>query len=143
MFLRNKINFIYRMLCLLSYLFVIIFINSNTTLIIIAISFFALTIMEKRFENYFLYAITMVVFIICLTMKNYFLLRIITIINYIHYFLNVDSLDDFDEIEENIKRDEHYIRFRKKEERKTSNNKLCTVFVLVHMVLLLVAIVIG
>ena len=145
MFLRNKIDFLYRMLCLLAFLLVILFIHSDTTLIIITISFCALTILEKRFENIFLYIITAIVFIICLVMKSYFFLRIVTVIDYIHYFLNVESLDDFDDLqEEDIKRNEHYIRFDNKKERKVSNNnKLCTMFVIVHMILLLIAIVVG
>ncbi len=119
---------------------VIIFIKSDITLIIIAIVFYILTITERRFENIFLYVVTAIVFIICLVMNNYFLLRIVTIIDYLHYFLNNDTLDD--EIDEDIKRDEHYIRFEKKERKVVNNNWLCTIFVLVHMVILLIAIVV-
>ena len=140
MFPRNKVNLLYRLLCLIAFLMVIIFIKSNITLIIIAVSFYILTITERRIENIFLYAVTIVVFIMCLVINNYFLLRIVTIIDFLHYFLNNDTLDD--EIEEDIKRDEHYIRFEKKERKVVDNNRLCTIFVLVHMVLLLIAIVV-
>ena len=146
MFERGKIDLLYRLLCLLAFLIVIIFINSYVTVIIITISFFALTITERRVENIFLYVMTLIVFILCLVMKNYFLLRIVSCVDYIHYFINNEVFDE-DEFKEEkgiIKRDTHYIRFKKNEERNVvSNNSLCTLFVVVHMVLLLIAIVVG
>lgn len=146
MFPRNKIDYLYRILCLLAFLIVIIFINSSTTISIITLSFLVLTIMEKRVENIFLYVLTIIGFVICLSMKNYFLLRIIGCIDYVYYFLNNDYIDDYEEIDESnsiINRDEHYIRFKKEKERVVNNNGLCTIFVLVHMLLLLLAIVVG
>ena len=149
MFPRNKVDFLYRMLCLIAFLLVIIFIYSSTTVTIIALAFYVLTIFEKRFENIFLYIVTGIVFILCLTMGSYILLRIITVIDYLHYFLNTDTLDDFDDLEDisyEVKRDEHYIRFENKKIKKIErkdNNRLCTIFVVVHMVLLLLAIVVG
>lgn len=143
MFPRSRVEFLYRILCLLAFLMVIVFINSNTTIFIIAFAFYILTIMEKRFENIFLYIVTGIVFIICLAMKNYILLRIVLVVDYIHYFLNNDSLDEFDDSIDDIENREQYIRFKKVGERKTDNNKLCTLFVIVHMVLLLLAIVGG
>ena len=143
MFPREKIDYLYRLLCLLAFLIVVLFINSSTTVIIITIAFYILTIFEKRFENIFLYIVTGIIFIICLTMYNYLLLRIITCIDYIHYFLNNERLDDFIDDEEIVKRNEKYIRFEKKKGKKVNNNELCTVFVIVHLVLLLLAIVVG
>ena len=143
MFKRNRIDLLYLVLCLLAFLLVIIFIDSNTSFFIIAVSFFVLTMFERRFENIFLFIVTLIIFIICLVMNNYLLLRIITCINYIHYFLNNEVIDDY-EINERVKRDERYIRFGRKIERKiVDNNKQCTLFVVFHMVLLLAAIVVG
>jgi predicted membrane protein len=145
MFPREKIDFLYRIMCLLAYLIVIIFIDSIMTLFIITIAFYILTIMEKRFENIFLYIVTGIIFILCLTMNNYFLLRLIAIVDYMHYFMNVDSIDDdFDEIDEVVEKDQNYIRFKsEKEERVKDNNGLCTVFVLVHLGLLIISIMVG
>ena len=145
MFPRDKVDYLYRILSLLAFLIVILFINSSTTVIIIALAFFILTIMEKRVENIFLYIVTIIVFLICFSMKNYLLLRIICCVDYIHYFLNNETIDyDYDDYDDDIviKRDERYIRFEKKKERVVNNNGLCTLFVLVHMVLLLLAIVV-
>ena len=147
MFPRSKINFLYRLLCFIAFLIVIVFIRSNVSLFIITLAFYILTIVERRFENVFLYIVTAIIFVICLALKNYVLLRIITVIDYINYFLNVDTLGNFEDIDDeavNIKRDEHYIRFKTKKERVVySSDKLCTIFVLVHMCLLLFAIVVG
>ena len=94
MFPRNKVDLIYRLLCLLAFIFVIVFINSLVTLFIIALVFLVFSITEKRFENYFLYILTLVLFLICMSINNYFLLKIILIIDYVHYYLNVSVLDD-------------------------------------------------
>ena len=58
MFPREKIDYLYRLLCLLAFLIVILFINSTVTVIIITIAFYVLTLFERRFENVFLYVVT-------------------------------------------------------------------------------------
>ena len=144
MFPKSKINLFYRILCMLAYIGVIIFINSFITLLVLTISFFILTISEKKVENLFLYVITIIIFVICLTVKNYLYLRIIVCFDYIFYFLSaIDYSEEY--IEEDIVRDQNYIRFKtiKKIKKKESNNMLCTAFVLMHMILLLLAIVVG
>ena len=143
MFPRGKVDLLYRILCMLAYVSVIVFINSNTTLFIVILAFFLFTIIERRFENYFLYGITILAFIISLTLDNYILLRIAVVIDYIYYFLSVETLDD--EIME-VKRDQYYVRFdtkRKERIKKQDNNILCTLFVTVHLVLLLLAVLVG
>ena len=143
MFPRGKVDLLYRILCMLAYVSVIIFINSNTTLFIVILAFFLFTITERRFENYFLYGITALAFIISFTLGNYILLRIAVVIDYIYYFLSVETLDD--EIME-VKRDQYYVRFdtkRKERIKKQDNNVLCTLFVTVHLVLLLLTVLVG
>ena len=142
MFPRNRVDVLYRLLCLIVFIITILFIDSSLTVIIISISFYLLTISERRIENIFLYVITIVAFIMCLVLDHYLLLRLVTVIDFIHYYLNVDTVISEDESLE-ITRDEHYIRFKKEERKIDNNNKLCTIFVLVHMIILLVAIVVG
>ena len=142
MFPRKSIKALYRLLCLFAYVFLILFINSSTTLFIVSLFFIVLSITENRFENYFLYIITFILLIICLNINNYFLYRIILIIDFVHYYLNVDTLySSFDEIDEFEEKNQKYIRFNKRKER--DNNKLCTIFVIVHLVILLLAVIVG
>ena len=141
MFPRNKVDLIYRLLCLLAFIFVIVFINSLVTLFIIALVFLVFSITEKRFENYFLYILTLVLFLICMSINNYFLLRVILIIDYVHYYLNVSVLDD-DIFDNELERNQKYIRFKEEKKERKDNNLLCTIFVTVHIIVLLLAIVV-
>ena len=143
MFPRNKVDYLYRILCLLAFLIVIIFVDSSITIYIIFFAFYILTFMEKRIENIFLYIVTGISFIICLLTKNYLLLRIVLIIDYIHYFLNNESLNDFNDTDDRLINEKYYIRFENRKERNVDNNKICTIFVIVHMILLLLSIVGG
>ena len=141
MFPRNKVDLIYRLLCLLAFIFVIVFINSLVTLFIIALVFLVFSITEKRFENYFLYILTLVLFLICMSINNYFLLRVVLIIDYVHYYLNVSVLDD-DIFDNELERNQKYIRFKEEKKETKDNNLLCTIFVTVHIIVLLLAIVV-
>ncbi len=143
MFHRDKIDLIYRLLCLFAFMLTIIFVDSFISLFIIMLLFIVFSFTENRFENYFLYILTTLVLLFCLSMKSYFLFRIVLIIDYVHYCLNVDTLRDFDEDDFEEERNQEYIRFKKEKEERKNNNLLCTVFVTVHLVILLLAVVIG
>ncbi len=144
MFPKSKVNVFYRVLCMLAYMGVVLFIDSKITLIILMIGFFIYTINEKKVENIYLYVATIVSFVMCLTIGYYFLLRIMVFFDYMYYFLSAPSYDDL-LLEEEIDTDQKYIRFKeiKKKKKKEDNNMLCTIFVTVHMVVLLLAIVVG
>ena len=140
MFPRSKVNLLYRLLCLLAFLIVIIFINDYITLLILTIAFYVLTFLERDIRIIFLQIITIILFIFCLSMNSYLLLQIILIINYIYYFLGVNYGCISDEI---IERNLRYIRFENNNKRKEDNNMLCTIFVTVHIMILLLSIMVG
>ena len=140
MFPRSKVNLLYRLLCLLAFLLVIIFISDYITLLILTIAFYVLTFLERDIRIIFLQIITIILFIFCLSMNSYLLLQIILIINYIYYFLGVNYGCISDEI---IERNQRYIRFENNNKRKEDNNMLCTIFVTVHIMILLLSIMVG
>lgn len=145
MFPKSKIDLFYRVLCMLAYLGVIVFIDSFLTLLIITIAFYIFTIGEKKVENIYLYVITFVLFVISLTIKNYLLLRVIVFLDYIYYFISAPNYDDDLLLEEEITKDQKYIRFKKnkKIKRKEDNNMICTLFVTIHLLLLLLSVMVG
>ena len=144
MFPRSRVDLFYRILCFLAFLTVIVFSESLITLIVIMIAFYILTIPDKRIEDIYLYIVTAVVLIICIAVREYTLLRISVILDYIFYFFSVIPYTIAIE-EEKVIRNQDYIRFKKikKVKKKESNNMLCTIFVTIHMMLLLLAIMVG
>ena len=139
MFPKNKVNIIYRFLCLLSYLVVILLTNSNITLFILLFMYFFLGLSEKSFRNIEFIIITLVVLLVCYLLKNYWLFRIMLVIDYIFYFLDNSYYDEEKEV--TVSKND-YVRFAKVKKKEGSNN-ITAVFVTLHLVILLLAIVVG
>ena len=137
MFPKNKINIIYRFLCLISYLAVILVTNSNITLFILLFMYFFLGLSEKSFRNIEFIVITLILLLVCYLLKNYWLFRIMLVIDYSFYFLDTPYYGEDEVVSKN-----DYVRFVKVKKKKGSNN-ITAVFVTLHLVILLLAIVVG
>ncbi len=139
MFPKNKINIMYRILCLICFIGVILFINNEKTLFILLIIYSIFSLSEKNFRNIELIVISLIVLFICRGLKNYLLFRIMLSVDYSIYFL--ETLYCEDEIEEangDIKR---YVRFAN--QKKKGINNISAIYVTLHLVLLMIAIVVG
>ena len=138
MFPKNKICLLYRLLCLVCYIGVILLVDSITSLIVLFIFYSILAISEKSFRNIEFIIISMIILLICYLLNNYWLFKIMLIFEYCFYFLDTS----YYVIDEVISVDEKdYIRF--KNNKKKGSNNLLAVYLTVHLVLLFVAIVVG
>ena len=72
-------------------------------------------------------------------------MRVIVFLDYIYYFISAPNYDDDLLLEEEITKDQKYIRFKKnkKIKRKEDNNMICTLFVTIHLLLLLLSVMVG
>ncbi len=137
MFPKNKVNLIYRLLCLISYLIVIAFVNSLVTTIILLVFFTILGICEKSFRDIEFIIISLAIWGLCYLFNNYILLKIILIIDYSFYFLDTSYYRQEDEVVDT----KNYLRFKKN--KKKGSNNITAVYLTVHLGLLFVAIVVG
>jgi len=137
MFPKNKVNLIYRLLCLISYLIVIAFVNSLVTTIILLVFFTILGICEKSFRDIEFIIISLAICGLCYLFNNYILLKIILIIDYSFYFLDTSYYRQEDEVVDT----KNYLRFKKN--KKKGSNNITAVYLTVHLGLLFVAIVVG
>ena len=142
MFPKNKINIIYRLLCLISYLIVIIIINNTRTIVILMTAFIFLGLCEMSFRNIELIVITLVLWWLSHLLNYTLLLKIILIIDYLFYYL--DTKYYLVEKEEKKMNEKDYIRFKynKKNKKKGSNN-ITALYLTVHMTILFLAIMVG
>ena len=141
MFPKNKINIVYRILCLICYSLVILLINNNASLIVLLILYCILALLEKSFRNIELIIISIILLWVSYLLKNYVLFRIILVIDYSFYFIDASY---YIGEERSIVKENDYIRFKKvnKKNKKGLNNMLA-MYLTVHLVVLLLVIVIG
>ena len=141
MFPKNKINIIYRLLCLVSYLIVILTINSLVSLIMLLVIYILFAIAEKNFRNIELVVVSVVLFLLCHSVNNYLLMKIMLLVDYGFYFLDTSYyVDEKDSISISQK---EYVRFKEINEKKEGTNNLIAIFVTIHLVLLVIAIMVG
>ena len=141
MFPKNRINIIYRILCLLSFAVVIIMINSTITLSLLFFTYCILALSEKNFRNIEFVVVTFVLLLICYWLDNYILLKIMLLIDYAFYFLDTAYyIDDLEEVKISKK---DYVRFVNKKEKKKGTNNITAIYITLHLVLLVIAIVVG
>ena len=89
MFPKNRINIIYRLLCLISFIIVIWLINSQTTLIVIFIVYIFFALSERSFRNIELIIITGICLWISYLLENYLLFQLLNL----HRNTNVYQLE--------------------------------------------------
>ncbi len=141
MFPKNKVNIIYRLLCLISYVVVLLMINSYMSQLILFIAFGVLAICERNFRNIELIVITVIILGICYLFNNYLLFRIMLSIDYAFYFL--DSTYSYEKEEIKINKNE-YVRFKKNSNgKKEGSNNITAVYLTVHLGILFLAIMVG
>lgn len=140
MFPKNRINIIYRFLCFISYAAVILLINKSITLFILLLAYFFLALSEQSFRNIEFVVVTLIILLLCYFINNYLLFKVMLVIDYCFYFLDTTYYIVEKETVKVSKND--YVRFVKVKKKKGSNN-ITAVYLTVHLVLLLLAIVVA
>lgn len=139
MFNKKNISIIYRILCLVCYVVVILLVNSLNTLIALSLVYCFLGLWENKFRNIELIVITLFLLGIGYLFNFYILFKLMLIIDYIVYFL------DYKTVKESIKiTEKEYIRFSKikKKNKKGSSNSIA-VYITLHLVILFITIMVG
>ena len=166
MFKKEKIDFIYRLVCLIAFGFVILFSNNILTLVILGFFFF----FNTNNDNNFLYNIFSFLTFVFLAFdylgnSNYILSKLVIIVSYLYYFLiipsfsskvkrNVDNYlnkkfhidEQIDETkDDDVVDDYDYIRFSKNRKKKVikKSDLPTTIYVTYHLVILFLTIVLG
>ena len=142
MFQKNKINFIYRLLCLLCFALVVLMVDSIKSLIILFIVFSVLALFERSFKNIELIVITLLILGLSYLVGYYVLFRIMLLIDFAFYFLDTEYYDVDDDVEDEEINEKELIRFKKKKKEKGLNN-ITALYITVHLVVLFIGIWVG
>lgn len=164
MFKKESIDLIYRLICLITFLFVILFVNSIITLTLLLLLFLLLTKKENDFTFLCFSFLSFIFFVIAFMTDNYFLFKLMIIIGYTYYFLVIPSLgsiiqNSVDKIVGNTKKivqeeienegevsETELIRFKnlgKKQVNKKGFDLNSTIYLTVHLGLLFISILVG
>ena len=162
MFEKKNIDLIYRLICLIVFLVVILFDRSMITLCILALFFVLVTKNDNSFSFLFLYLLTFMMFCISYMSGDYSLLKLAIIVDYFYYFLNIPGvkmivnklinklMNSNLKIEKNEEQDESdndYLRFKKNLKLDKMIIKRVdfgtTLYVTIHFVVLFISIVVG
>lgn len=165
MFKKKEIDFIYRLICLLTFITVIVYVKSIVTLSILALFFVFLTRDDVRILALILYFVTAITFMACFSSIDFTLFRIALVFDTIYYFLIIPPIDEVvdkilgiekkidkekleektEEVQSKLNTDNYYIRFsnKKKIAKKKKNADICTIYITAHLLLLFIAIMVG
>lgn len=172
MFKKNCVDLIYRVICLCTFVVVIIFSKSLITLAALTIFFFFITKSDNDFLFIFFYLLSMLFFAIVYFTEDFLTLKLISIIEFSYYFLNIPRVDKLLDDKLNIYLDRRlgiqddakgeakveaktkvneseldYIRFKpSRREQKVVSKKsdlIPTLYLTVHLIALFVSIAIG
>ncbi len=141
MFQNNRINIICRVVCLLTFIIVILFAHSFITLSLITLFFYLFT---RNDDIKLIHLITIILFLISYFTNNSFILKMILVIDMMCYFLikpyeekimynNINCLNKYS------------IRFFGVNNRKdiVDNNWFHTIYVTIHLLILFITIMVG
>ncbi len=159
MFKKDQIDLIYRVICLVAFIMVILFDNSLITLIGLEFVFFLLTYKEEKAFYVALYLFSFIFSCLGYVAANYGLIKFILIIDYIVYYLNIPSLNilvkktidyyannkkerDIKEESEEISENEYY-RFKTNNNLKRHLSLQETFYITIHLILLFISILVG
>ena len=143
---NNRIHILCRIICLITFVLVILHVNSFITLSLLTIAFYLFTRNDINKVLSIWHIITIIVFIVSYLTSSYWILKIVLIIDLGYYFLN-NTIFDNDVIKKtNIVFDKYFIRFKninKKGRNEIDSNLLYTIYLTVHLFILFISIMVG
>ena len=146
MFQNNRVSLIYRIICLLVFIIVVIYTNSFITLAILSLVFYLVTRNRYGYIMVLEHTLTIIMFLIAYFTNSYFLLRLVLIFDLIYYFIFIVYKKDqiTSNIYDNYVSSKYLIRFANgKRKDIENNNMLNTMYVTIHLVILFVSILVG
>lgn len=156
MFEKEKIDLIYRVICLLTFMFVTLLVKNIITLAILILFFYFSIKKENDLVYFFLSILTFLSFAVGYVADNYTLLKLMLMIDYIYYFLSIPSVNAL--INSMLSRkkeesadlkgeiiEEELFRFKniKNKKKKRELNLSGTIYLTFHLGILFLSIVVG
>lgn len=156
MFEKEKIDLIYRVICLLTFMFVTLLVKNIITLAILILFFYFSIKKENDLVYFFLSILTFLSFAVGYVADNYTLLKLMLMIDYIYYFLSIPSVNalinsmlsrkkEKSTDLENEMSEEELFRFKniKNKKKKRELNLSGTIYLTFHLGILFLSIVVG
>ena len=156
MFEKEKIDLIYRVICLLTFMFVTLLVKNIITLAILILFFYFSIKKENDLVYFFLSILTFLSFAVGYVADNYTLLKLMLMIDYIYYFLSIPSVNALinsmlsrkKEESADLKSEmseEELFRFKniKNKKKKRELNLSGTIYLTFHLGILFLSIVVG
>ena len=147
MFQNNKVNIIFRVICLITFVVVILFVDSFITLSLLTIAFYLFTRNEYDLVLFWWHIITIIAFLVSCFMNNYYFLKLVLVFGLSYYFLITPYiLANRNRKQSQIVLDKYFIRFKNNNvNRKDAINKnlVTAIYVTVHLFILFIAIMVG
>lgn len=156
MFEKEKIDLIYRVICLLTFMFVTLLVKNIITLAILILFFYFSIKKENDLVYFFLSILTFLSFAVGYVADNYTLLKLMLMIDYIYYFLSIPSVNalinsmlsrkkEESADLENEMSEEELFRFKniKNKKKKRELNLSGTIYLTFHLGILFLSIVVG
>lgn len=156
MFEKEKIDLIYRVICLLTFMFVTLLVKNIITLAILILFFYFSIKKENDLVYFFLSILTFLSFAVGYVADNYTLLKLMLMIDYIYYFLSIPSVnalinsmlsrkkEESADLKGEISEEELF-RFKniKNKKKKRELNLSGTIYLTFHLGILFLSIVVG
>ena len=145
MFQNSKVNIILRIVCLITFIVVILFNNSLITLSLLTIYFYLFTRNEKDVLVFWWRIITGIAFIISYYTGYLYLLKFVLIIGLSYYFLVNPYRNIIKENKSKVIIDKYFLRFKNNKEGKDiiDMNLINAIYITVHLFILFVIIMVG
>ena len=146
MFQNNRVNLIYRIVCLLTFIAVIIHTKSFVTLAILSLAFYLFTKDRCGYIIGICHTITIIVFLISYFINDYWLLKIVLIFDLIYYFMFITYQEKLiiSDSNDNYISSKSLIRFANNRRKDIENNNMLnTMYVTIHLIILFIAILVG
>lgn len=138
MFNKKNVSIIYRVLCLICYVIVILLVDSVTTLMALTLVYCFLGLYDNDFRNIELIVITLFLLGIGYLFNYYLIFKIMLIIDYVIYFLNYIPVKSIKKLSK-----KEYIRFSKLNKSEKGYSNTIAVYLTVHLIVLFITILVG
>ena len=150
MFQNKLVSITLRIICLITFVVVILLTNSFITLSLLTIAFYLFTRNDSVSFVFVWHIATIIIFLICCLIDSFVLLKIVLIVGLAIYFLVTPYGEIIEEIviskKKSIPINKYFIRFKSiniKRKEIIDKNLINTIYVTVHLFILFIIIMVG
>lgn len=146
---NHNVDIIYRLICFVVFSVVLLSLKNLTSFLVLLFFLFINSFSEKNNTFPLLYLLCIIMFIISFYLDKFIFIRIILIISYLYYFINVTKLNIIFKTKGQIEKKENendYVRFKNSKEEDINTieiNLNTTIYVTIHFLFLFISILVG